>query len=641
MNTRRFFLILGVLIAVGIGVVYLLGRRHTASDQGPVTPRRIETSSPSQETDLAHPGDRAVIEPGLQAHETGGDGGTKPQEPTDRTESWWVFGQVLTLDGEPVPNVHLAWIDSVAPPSGFAPESTSGVGLGSAGPDGKFQLRLDRTGILGVQSADYATFAGCRITADGGPHVVIAAPRVTIRGLVLDREGAPVEGAELTLEISPFKALAQASNSVHLPMDEWNARSGSDGRYVLEGIPAAGGNSSIRASRPGYLDSMRRLPDSSGDVDFVLHSPADGHVLEGQVLTPDGEAAMGATVGLGMLRAEVASDGVFRMKLPYPPVQYRDQALVAFLEGYQPAIDSTWAFLLEEDMEVPWCRLVLPGMALSIAGRVLLDSGEGAAGWSVVATDYSPAEFLSPVLDGVPASARNRHERSSASGEFSLPNLLDRDYVVQAWDPATFLVVRTGPIAAGTSDLTLTVPNSGILEELDGRVIGLGGGPLAGVHVSLGLRTREEPSLPLGGMHTVRETVRTREDGSFLLRDVPRAHVHLLVSDERLIPQAFDIQELEESPVLVVAARRGLRVRRDALDLEAWLESSNGLRVQVYLFSANATFLVDPIPFEGKDSPIVWVPETADAIVFRAPGGVPVRSALPPWSGSVDLVSIP
>jgi hypothetical protein len=228
---------------------------------------------------------------------------------------------------------------------------------------------------------------------------------------------------------------------------------------------------------------------------------------------------------------------------------------VAALRGFQPAILERAGELLAQEFAPAPVRLVLGGPALTIAGRILDENGEPCEGWSVSLLDgtvVTPNRVPFEVAEDF-ARGKSDATKSDERGAFELEGLLERSYVVQAYEKESLLLLRSDPVSAGTRDLVLRVPADARHARLAGRVVGRDGLPIAGAQVGYRLVTQSN-----GGAQSFWQSkrVETDVDGRFELAGVPRRFAELEVVGENVIPAIFAQDELERAEVVLDVARR-------------------------------------------------------------------------------------
>lgn len=233
----------------------------------------------------------APAEPGESAASEGSPVATLPPA---RME-----GVVLDDAGRPVPGArvrvtpHIVEVDDVVIPPG-APEP-AGPPVLLCGADGRFvipELRAGRPYSVEAQSTLHAGATVETLPAESGkvlPVEVRLAPARFLELVILDAAtAAPIEGAKVSGEDSPFPLPGEAEPSPH--------QSDAAGRYRVGPVPLGAVELTIEAE--GYLKASRSIPAASeGAVEVNL---VRGLTLSGRVLRPDGTPAGGASVSLRM-----------------------------------------------------------------------------------------------------------------------------------------------------------------------------------------------------------------------------------------------------------------------------------------------------------------------------------------------------
>lgn len=198
-------------------------------------------------------------------------------------------GRVVDPAGKPLSNVRV-WPASVDVP-GFA-KGPSAV----TGPDGRFEIPgpiLDPGVELSVCLDGYVP-ERIRPAWLDGPVVLRPAARIT--GKVTDPAGKPLAGARVQ---ERFQLLQR--KPVNAPFDPCRkdggvAVSGPDGRYTLEGLEPGSYILSVHA--PGWLRATTAPVNAppAGTAEAPVVALAEGAVVQGRVLDPQGKPAAGISV---------------------------------------------------------------------------------------------------------------------------------------------------------------------------------------------------------------------------------------------------------------------------------------------------------------------------------------------------------
>ncbi len=556
--------------------------------------------------------------------------------------SLFVRGRVVDRAGAGVPRVPLVRTGQANAPS------TRAIELATSGPDGSFAAELpafrgDDT-LAASPASPWATLRAARVRAeDPGDQLVVVAPAVALAGAVVEAGGGPLAGATVR-----FRVPVQALIGFPAPLDgtvaaDAQAVSGADGRFALARAPAAPG-ARLQVEHAGFRALDEPAPDGPRD-DLLLaleRLGEDEPWLLGVVVRPDGTPARGARVRLGALATRTDEDGRFGLaRAPEEP----EAPLVAALVGRQPAVLPRAGELLRQEFPPPLVRLVLGARALSIRGVVLDAEGLPLPRWRVGLVDGTvlgpnriPAELAEDLARG-----KEVQTETDAQGRFVLGGLLERDYVVQAFDAGTLLMLRTGPVPAGTRDLVLRVPADALVARVTGVVVARDGAPLAGVRVGSALTTSRNggASEQLPG-----RSVLTGADGRFALEQVPRRLVELTVSGEDVIPQAFALDP-ERDLRLTVARRLHFRValgpaagEQPPPDAIAVLDAA-GAFLPLYLFQGNGWSSSSVYGLARLGTNALGVSEDAALLVFLRESAEVARTPLALAPDEVTVVRWP
>jgi hypothetical protein len=268
------------------------------------------------------------------------------------------------------------------------------------------------------------------------------------------------------------------------------------------------------------------------------------------VLFPDRRGAEGASVAFGPFATSCGPGGWFDLALDEEELLVsiraqlfrtrgsfaREDALVAWHDGWVPAFQRDFGVLVEEALGRPAPRelapveLVLASRSLEIRGTLLDRNGAPAAGWRfalldgelVAKGDYRPfsAEDL--------ASGTETHQTTGDDGSFAFRGLTpEKSYRVRAWHGRTLEQVVSPPIPAGTLDVLLRAPGERWRAVVDGVVVGLDGTPLPDVRCRLSMNEYRTEG---GAWMNSGQDVRTDAAGRFAFVDVPPAEIFIRFS---------------------------------------------------------------------------------------------------------------
>jgi protocatechuate 3,4-dioxygenase beta subunit len=338
-------------------------------------------------------------------------------------------------------------------------------------------------------------------------RILCVVPREPLEGIVVDRDGAPVEGVRV--EIALFGSLFR------LPMPTPDllsfsraAVSGRDGRYRIEDAPVAG-SVEVSARRAGsaceYHRQLDELRARRGRI--VFDYPQDQPlVIHGLVVDEHNRPIEGAWIDVGprdhqrtmplggftQLRSD--SRGGFDFPLPE---NMRDVVVIVAARGKQtekiePAGDPTLASSWPAPFTI---RLDRP--ALAVRGSVIDEKGRALPDAWVDVIDGTPWGFVRRVDDALApvsmytwealAAGREwtQHVAVDGQGRFEIGELAQRTYRIVAFDPRSLHSVLSAPIAAGSDGVELVIDTSATRALVAGRVVDTSKAPIAGARVAL------------------------------------------------------------------------------------------------------------------------------------------------------------
>ena len=567
----------------------------------------------------------------------------------------------------------------------------AGVWVGFAGDDAPAPVQSDANGEFALpdlagtvvsRDAGFATVLASELDpAHARPEdlrVVVVAPPVTLVGVVRDETGGALAGAGVQLAIPPsfrarFRELLDTSQT-------WKERqlateADADGRFRFENVPGLACAKLVahwgHASSPAVAVPERDALGIELAVTIPQNPPLGANPLHlvGEARHADGSLAPGALVSLGGATTHADGEGLFELWAPRPqaaPVVTMGDGisgglsipsapgsaeagalrrLVAVLPGELPAIVLPGLAANGDELWPSFASLWLGGAPRSIDGSVLGTDGRAVAGASVWIEDLS---FVAKTRDGfltlehqMAGKSDQRDDRwfqvrADDEGRFELGGLCERSYALAAMDPATLQIVRTEPIAAGSTGVQL-VFDAGELQRVAGRVVDTHGSPRAGAHLALTRDTyRVQSARDVFRGSEQLSAGSNDEDGRFELPRVPRSGVVLEVSAaEAGTPTVkLTLEELADAldvrvvvPVMArvqvtfagVPREEAKLVFRDAEERPLHFYLVGGATVwgrsDIELGDAN---LFDPV---ARCTSVISVPDTVRAAVLLAPDG--------------------
>ena len=144
------------------------------------------------------------------------------------------------------------------------------------------------TGITGIKISFAETIVGKSI---GGQVMDKTSSVATLSGVVKDKQGAPVEGAEVGLYLTNFRAME------HKYLTSLTTKA--DGKFLFDNVPQLSANSgtyfTVMGSKPG-LAWYGYVINSYNKDDLVTLRLGEASPLAGQIVNHQGQPVAGATV---------------------------------------------------------------------------------------------------------------------------------------------------------------------------------------------------------------------------------------------------------------------------------------------------------------------------------------------------------
>ncbi|HEX5051758.1 MAG TPA: sigma-70 family RNA polymerase sigma factor, partial [Planctomycetota bacterium] len=389
----------------------------------------------------------------------------------------------------------------------------------------------------------------------GRTSIVVAAPAIEVHGNVVAKDGLPVAGARVALEL-PNKlrgALPFVLDDSELV--EHQTETHADGAFALPVLPAVEG-ALLRASQRDFASAAVPLP-MAGDpsLRITLEGAATpARSLAGMVVDATGRPVGGALVVLGDRSTGSAADGSFALDVGgFGHASVMAREMVAVAKGSLPA--RVQAIGVDAAGAPQWPRplvLTLGGPALAIAGIVRNADGSPAKArvW-VNALTYLGRRF-DPVDAHVVHHCYLENElrgcgdgwqpvRTDAEGRFRIDGLCAHDYHVTAMSDETVLRVDVEHVGAGREDVELRFDAAALLEGVHGRVTDRAGRPLADIRVRATTDAYEQwrDGYRTGAWMESGACTTTDAEGRFVLGAMPKQRVYLRFDGDDVLPQAL------------------------------------------------------------------------------------------------------
>ena len=459
---------------------------------------------------------------------------------------------------------------------------------------------------------------------------VVATRAGSVAGTVLGPGGEPLRRARIDAFLDEaFRASLPGDPSLGI-RGKWHADTDGEGAFVIERVPIAPGTR-LETSCRGFRTDVRPLDEiPEAPLRIVLEPlPPEGPVIVGTVVLEDGQPASGAEVCFGPVHEHADARGAFRLECS----RFDEETpLVACLRGRQPAVIARYGSTIRAASghaasgELPPERLVIAGMALSIAGRVVDEHGEGGKGWRVALQDGTVLDPAGGARGIAEARVGGRIEvRTGARGSFELTGLADRPYtlLVSGRDRRMRFetCARSQPIPAGTRDALIVLPSAEVGDSIVGRLVTASGDPVPGASVGLGRPAQPGTAAELGLQGRFRST--TGPDGRFEIAGAPTGLLRLVASAPPILPVLAVLEpDAERSDVRLVARERRTFVfdGSAAQPLPGWIRALDGAGSPVPFWTADAgtpRSLAYAEILEGRSEMLVLGDDAREIVVGR------------------------
>ncbi|MEM9379570.1 MAG: sigma-70 family RNA polymerase sigma factor [Planctomycetota bacterium] len=375
---------------------------------------------------------------------------------------------VVAMDGSPVAGLDVRRVpeDTREAPYPVGTTDAHGkivadVAAGSARltPDAPGWAAVLSGSILGIGAEQRAT--------------IVVAPARVVEGVVVDEQGAAVEGAIVT-----YRPTGDLRLHLDKPLNEssrprWVTRSGQDGRFRFDDVPELP-RPMVAVTRRGAGGASLEVPER-GWVDATIRTTSDARGLQGLVLDRSGEPVRDAYVATGALAARTDRNGAFWFADPglsngAQPVEIR---AVGAGVGF-----GTWSGrAVPADVEEVVVSLDV-GIE-DLRGRVIDPGGAPVPGLTVQIVDGTDFGVVEEPLSSTPyvwatveslLSARTSVATTDSDGRFVLSALAGARVRLQVVDRSSLASTTTEPLDAGEKEHTLRFTPSGSTRRIHGSV---------------------------------------------------------------------------------------------------------------------------------------------------------------------------
>ncbi len=388
--------------------------------------------------------------------------------------------------------------------------------------------------------------------------VVVAATKVAVGGKVVDRSGAPLEGASLMSRIGREFYESFPYPLEHGRRESYSTKTNAEGEFLLDLPVVEGAEFSVQLD--GFVTFRDAVPHVEDHHRWIEMKPvADSKSVRGIVLHADGSVAAGAQVVLGFKKTVTAEDGSFLLEKsnwlePTTP-------LVAAKQGFLPVLIPEFGARLdseEDELEEP-LTLILGAEPSRIRGR-LVDADEASlAGWEISLATGTETHELGLPPEFAETLSGSTETLSEEDGGFELTGLLDREYVLWVYDSVRGFGFLTDPVSAGDEDAIIQLSADLVREKISGRVMSRRGEPLEGIRVRLNLVVQQRD---WGASWSAGPSTVTDARGFFELVNVPRHGTRLQIDGGDSMPLTLSLEsdQSTEDLELTVATKCHFRL---------------------------------------------------------------------------------
>ena len=322
-------------------------------------------------------------------------------------------GWFVDSTGGPVATVDVVAIDAARAPTDAR---------GTTDAAGRYALAATTAATrVVVDDAELTTVLAARAPRldPGTVPILVVAPRLELRGNVVEASGMPVADATVQVRM-PADLRGRIPGVLDFSIDEtWRVRTDADGRFTLQTVPRVDG-ALLRVDATGFVRHEQPLPhDDRSDLAITLTTPIEpGRHITGVVVDAADNPVEDAVVAFGVDTTRSGPAGQFTFDLQAEQTfnavaarfaEIADDTLVAVKPGYLPGMVRRPT--ADASPHARWSepvRIVLGGLPLSIAGFVVNGDGEPVTGARVWIADPDVPRRLRRPEDAAVPSARAR-----------------------------------------------------------------------------------------------------------------------------------------------------------------------------------------------------------------------------------------
>jgi uncharacterized GH25 family protein len=342
---------------------------------------------------------------------------------------------------------------------------------------GEFEIKgLPRRALSAVALHDSGSSKTVDIdTTNGDVKDVVLALDVTgaIAGIVVDPQGQPIEGAQVTAGPSFADNRTPIDFSAFRLRGFPQALTDAGGGWKLVGL--ADGTYNVSAMRSGAQRNVfgnEGVSANTGDTNVKIVLPPTGGV-KGRVQTADGSTPPMFTVSIGMTSQPGNSDGTFTLD-GLPPQKYE-------LSVRGPTFQTRAVEVTIESTKIADAGTITVEKGRQIAGHVLMD-GKPVAGATVYAGRFIFGNGTSSSAQFGPMGQGTKKDVTDAEGTFRISGFPAGDIALVAEHETLGRSrgMRIPTMLPGQTELTLVIEKFSALTG----VLRQGGKPAEGVFVS-------------------------------------------------------------------------------------------------------------------------------------------------------------
>ena len=456
-------------------------------------------------------------------------------------------------DGLPLADMEVLFLPDAGGPA---------LPAGRSGPSGQGTVSVAQSGRLAIDHPDWVGLWDGVAGLNGSKSLaeIVAAPRRTLRGRIVDPDGRPVQ-AIVHAHVG-LGAKIDAQSASRKGRDGTSKRSDSQGRFALE-IGRTNATTVLRVHHEDYAPWRGTKVVDGTTIQLAPKSTAtDGGWIRGLVVDHHGDPVPDAEVCFAGRLFTTGAEGRFTIpRMDHYQTARQVRALTSGAPPLQAFAGGRFGTTALQPDPSTTHRIVLAEAAVAVEGYVRDPSGAPCADVEVAFRDQTFAfvPFGSSVEERLSDEQGDAIVRTGADGFFRLYARPDRNYVLRAVRADGAIGESEARVRLDENVVVIARPTQRLLR---GAVLDAAGNPVPHATVEA---FDTERSLLLGDGFYRRQTkdrtlARTDGDGAFVLPEAPDSldTVRVLIDGVLCLEAPLDATQREDLTLVLPSLRHVL-----------------------------------------------------------------------------------